>query len=300
MPSITQLKANLIDEFSDVIPHILDFDLGWCEGNTRKLLVVPAKMYLSCAGNEISLWCDVSPSKKKKQSQSESSSKKDDDDTEAITEQLFTKHGDKYDKPTYRLWAQMLHCGSHKNYDKPPKLPEEIIAGPSPKRHKPDFSESFRDAAVAVVRALSPPPSAVNTVTSSNGTAASTTSSATTSATISVGISPGRKVDLRGKNYQQLRQIQTLYEDSILSIEEFTEQKEMILEAIRKLNKKLTIIVHCVCQYIPDNPIQFLQSLGVIVVNAASAIVSISVISACCSIVRILPLTFEKHSSIGA
>ena len=224
MPSITQLKANLIDELSDVIPHTLDFDLGWCEGNTRKLLVVPedlAKMYLSCARNEISLWCDVSPSKKKK-SQSESNSKKDDDDTEAITEQLFTKHGDKYDKPTYRLWAQMLHCGSHKNYDKPPKLPEEIIAGPSPKRHKPDFSEPFRDAAVAVVRALTPSPSAVNTVTSS------TTSSATTSATISVGISPGRKVDLRGKNYQQLRQIQTLYEDSILSIEEFTEQKEMI------------------------------------------------------------------------
>ena len=47
----------------------------------------------------------------------------------------------------------------------------------------------------------------------------------------------GQLLDPSRKNYQQLRQIQTLYEDSILSIEEFTEQKEMILEAIRKLNK---------------------------------------------------------------
>ena len=52
------------------------------------------------------------------------------------------------------------------------------------------------------------------------------------------GVSPGRAVDLRMKNYQQLRYLQQLYEDNILNEDEYTEQKRSILAALRNLDEK--------------------------------------------------------------
>ena len=37
------------------------------------------------------------------------------------------------------------------------------------------------------------------------------------------------------KNYEQLRYLQQLYDDGILSTEEYREQKELIIGSIRKL-----------------------------------------------------------------
>ena len=50
-----------------------------------------------------------------------------------------------------------------------------------------------------------------------------------------VGMSPGKSVELRMKNLQQLRYVQELYEEKILSEPEFIEQKQMILDSLRKL-----------------------------------------------------------------
>ncbi len=92
-----------------------------------------------------------------------------------------------------------------------------LITGTAPKRQKTDqLSNAFTDAARAVARAFSPP----------------ATPEASTSA---VGISPGKGVELRGKNFQQLRYLQQLYDDNVLTDTEYTEQKNMILEALRKL-----------------------------------------------------------------
>ena len=43
------------------------------------------------------------------------------------------------------------------------------------------------------------------------------------------GVSLGRVVDLRMKNFQQLRYLQQLYEDNILDNEEYVEQKRNII-----------------------------------------------------------------------
>ena len=51
----------------------------------------------------------------------------------------------------------------------------------------------------------------------------------------SVGVSPGKAVDLRMKNYQQLRYIQQLYDDGILTELEYTEQKREILASLKRL-----------------------------------------------------------------
>ena len=51
-----------------------------------------------------------------------------------------------------------------------------------------------------------------------------------------VGVSPGRAVELRMKNFEQLRYLQQLYDDGILTQIEYEEQKEKILSSLRKLN----------------------------------------------------------------
>ena len=49
------------------------------------------------------------------------------------------------------------------------------------------------------------------------------------------GVSPGKAVDLRMKNYEQLRYLQQLYEDGILDQKEYMEQKQDILKFLKKL-----------------------------------------------------------------
>jgi len=49
-----------------------------------------------------------------------------------------------------------------------------------------------------------------------------------------LGVSPGKAVDLRMKNLQQLCYLQSLYEDNILSDQELAEQKQIVLESLRK------------------------------------------------------------------
>ena len=49
------------------------------------------------------------------------------------------------------------------------------------------------------------------------------------------GLSPGKFADLHMKNLQQLRYLQQLHDDNILSDTEFKEQKQIVLSALRKL-----------------------------------------------------------------
>ena len=51
-----------------------------------------------------------------------------------------------------------------------------------------------------------------------------------------VGVSPGRSIELRMKNFEQLRYLHQLMDDGILTTTEFIEQKEKILSSLRKLN----------------------------------------------------------------
>ena len=50
-----------------------------------------------------------------------------------------------------------------------------------------------------------------------------------------VGISPGKAADIQMKNLQQLHFLQQLIEDRIISVREFVEQKNIILETLRNL-----------------------------------------------------------------
>ena len=55
------------------------------------------------------------------------------------------------------------------------------------------------------------------------------------SKTASLGVSPSKAVDIRGKCLTQLASLKQLFEDSVLTEEELKEQKDCILETLRKL-----------------------------------------------------------------
>ncbi len=237
--SITALKVHLIETLGEQVPETINFNLGYFEGRQSK------KRWLCCQddldamyqcykdGGEITLWCDARKSNSCNSEQSEPGARKRKQDNPTTTkrqekeEQVDTvysdlkeKHGDKYENPKLRLWARMIAGGLHESTDDPPAVPAFQC---EPKRQKESLSGALTGAAEALVKYMDrknpegPPiasqPQAVS----------------------QVGISPGKAADLRMKNLEQLRYLQSLYDDNILSDQELAEQKRMVLNALRKL-----------------------------------------------------------------
>ena len=210
-----------MEELGEEVPSSIHFDVGYYEKRSTKSWLVTSEdlelMYTSVKAEEISLWCDADPHDDKKSDgkgkkrSGGTSSKLEEEDVDEHFQTLTEKHGDTYSLPQRRLWARTIHCGTHDSYDTPPALP---MFGPPPKRHK---KQSFQKE------------------TNNPSTSGTQEDSSSLENQSSVAISPGKSVDLRMKNLQQLRFIQQLFDDNILSQEEFLEQKKRILEAIRKL-----------------------------------------------------------------
>ena len=113
----------------------------------------------------------------------------------------------------------MISTGIHESLDLPPDVP--MITGKSRKSPKREsLSDSIAGAAMAFVNAMKP------------GVATDMDKS-TSPGSNSVGISPGKSTQLRMQNLQQLRYLQQLYEDNILSSDEFT---QLVMKSLRNLN----------------------------------------------------------------
>uniref|UniRef100_A0A1X7VTE4 SHOCT domain-containing protein n=1 Tax=Amphimedon queenslandica TaxID=400682 RepID=A0A1X7VTE4_AMPQE len=111
----------------------------------------------------------------------------------------------------------MIISSLHESYDTPPDIP--AFTGSAPKKLKIDtMSDALTNAAVAFANAF-------NTSTSGKSSCTSTSST----------LSPSKSTELRMKNYEQLRYLQNLYDDGILTESEYTKQKENILLSLRNL-----------------------------------------------------------------
>lgn len=132
---------------------------------------------------------------------------------------LKSKHGDRFSLPQLKLWSRMVSSGLHDDMDSPPDIP--AFHGNTKKPRKETLADDISNAAITVTKALF-----------TNQEPNSTLSEATKFTT---GISPGKAVELRMKNLEQLRYLQNLFEDGILNDKEFTEQKSNILSSLKKL-----------------------------------------------------------------
>ena len=119
-----------------------------------------------------------------------------------------------------RLWARMIVANTHDDLDHPPKVP--MITGCVQRHpHKESLSDAFTSAASAIAKAFSP---MQNTPLSTQ-----------------VKCSPSKTVDIRMNNLEQLRCLQRVREDGILTEEEFLLQKNIVLQSLSKLVRQTSV-----------------------------------------------------------
>lgn len=227
----------LIEEFKELVPDTLSFNVGYFEGqNHSKIWLVTREdfltMYRKYPKGEVTLWCDgrseeeedIGCRKKRKRDEGVSKRQEKEEEVDDIFKQLKEKHGEKYDTPRLRLWARSVSSKIHDDLDNPPDLPAfRNETGPK----KPAKKETLTDALTGAVIAFT------NKYNSESTRSPQRTSNPPTQP---VGISPGRSVELRMKNFEQLRYLQQLYDDGILTSTEYEEQKDKILSSLRKLD----------------------------------------------------------------
>ena len=231
--SILVMRAKLAESLGEQVPKTLTFDVGYYEGQQHSKIWLCSDtdldtMYQKNSSGEITLWCDGSVNseesahtKRKRDDTSTGPSKrqKKEEEVDSVFQELREKHGAKYDTPRLRLWARMVASNLHEDLDTPPAIP---AFSSTPRRpHSPSLATVISGAATAFAKALGE-----NSQQDKEGSNVSGTS---------IGVSPGKAVDLRMKNYQQLRYIQQLFEDGILSEAEYIEQKQRILALLGKL-----------------------------------------------------------------
>ena len=167
------------------------------------------------------MWCDARcqedevDSVRKRKRDTDTSKKQNVDANERDVDQaykkLLDKHCDKWDVPRLRLWARCICAQHHSSYDDPPDLP--AFKEPESKKRKESLSDALAEAAVAFA--------SVMTGSSKPQDQSSLKSSAAYRINLESGhgacVSPGKAVELRMKNFEQLRYLQELFEDAILS-----------------------------------------------------------------------------------
>lgn len=236
--SVVDLKAKLIEEFDTQVPSTLSFSIGYFEGrqSTKKWLVSPEDLHAmystfqQSGKTDITLWCDgaanedkvVQRKRKRVNEDGPTSSKRADKESEIddITFDLKGLHGDKFSEPQYRLWARMIINGLHSSRESPPNVP--MITGFTPTRNsRRSMEDTVASVVSATVKAMVTPPSQ------------QTSSSKVVS--LPIGTSPSKVVDIRGKCLTQLGNLKKLFEDDVITEDEWKEQKERVLETLRKI-----------------------------------------------------------------
>ena len=233
------LRMKLIEEFKELVPDTLSFSVGNFEGQSHsKVWLVTTEdfltMYRKYPKGEVTLWCDGRSEeeedsgcrKKRKKDETLSKRQEKEEEVDAIYKQLKEKHREKYDTPKLRLWARTVCSKIHDDLDNPPDLPAFRNEAGLKKVSK---KESLTDALTGAMLAFT------SKYSSDNNKSPKHSSNPPPQP---VGISPGRSVELRMKNFEQLRYIylQQLYDDGILTTTEYDEQKKKILSSLRKLD----------------------------------------------------------------
>ena len=214
-------------EFGDAVPDEGEYNLGYFEGkqHTKKWLVTCQDldiMYNYFIGKPcINLWCDGRVLEEddeemvaRKKTKRDTKRSEKEEELEDVFQQLKKRHGSEYSGPQLRLWARMFIAKTHDDLDHPPNVP--LITGSVQRQpRKESLSDAFTSAACAIAKAFSPPPTPPPTPSSTR--------------------SPSKVVDIRMKNLEQLRCLQQLREDGILTEEEFLLQKNIVIKSLNQL-----------------------------------------------------------------
>ena len=218
-----------------------DFDVGYLQGNNvitmRNKEDIQELWYNLQRGSNIVIWCDGLLVQQSKTTHKRPSLDSDsDDEAQPSTKKtkkeekdsavkkciadLNAAHKEKYTPMQYRIWAEMKSGGLHDSMTTPPATSMFVRAeGTTPK--KPASSNDPMSHAICqLASALT-----------------SNTPSATTVAG-RVGDSPAKVIESRSKCYRQLAELKNLMESGLLSEEEYTSERQAIMDTLHKLKGK--------------------------------------------------------------
>ena len=250
--SMMEMKVRLMEEFEEHIPDTTKLSLGYMEGrqSTKRWICCEDDLramytaYASSPQREIVLWCDSrdcdeDPPKNKRRKTGETMTKREETEQRVldVAEELKDMHRDKMNlsEVQYRLWARMLVTGVHSSKDNPPQVP--MIMGSTPRRpvtsQKKELEESLISTAATIVKASVAQNSPCSSIVQSPQINQTLNEGAAPQRAL--GISPGKISEIRSKSYTQLAPLKHLDEDEVLTLNEFEEQKEMILTGLKKL-----------------------------------------------------------------
>ena len=225
--SFEQMKSMLKDRFSE-LKKCQDCRVGYIEpghGWKGKQRWITGEedlkdMYRTYSSRrEVLIWCfiqdeacTVASNKRKQQCASAPDSKRtkcstaiEKKMTEAkdIVRLLREKHGEQFSTEQFHAWSQLVQLGKHASHDKPPDYP------------------FFRTSKKKSIHSAESSPSA-------------TATTPTKSTAPAVGMSPGRRVNLRTECLQQLKQLGELLENGSISPDQHLKLKEAIMSDIYK------------------------------------------------------------------
>ena len=223
------MKSCIGNELKDNVSEGIDFDLGYFDGKhgTKRWLIEDEdikNMYLKYTSGEIYLWlealeeAEAAPPQKKS---NEGASRRDDKEArvEKTYDELLEKHKENFSTHQLNLWARMIVNKIHFSYDDPPPK-NPLITGsnvPKPTPKDTQLTEAILGAATAFTKAVAPAapislPNATDQIYSQE-----------------------RKADIRLKNFEQLKCLQQLFKDNVLTEEDFKQQKQIILNKLSEL-----------------------------------------------------------------
>lgn len=251
--SVTDMKVRIMEEFKEQVPQLITFSISYFEGHQSAKYWIYTEdlsaMYSHC-GTEIMLWCDGQtgdepPSAKRQRTDGVVTKREEKEQkVEELAKELKERNESmELSEVQYRLWARMIITGVHSDKDTPPQIP--MITGITPKRKqnvndKSDLQEAIISTAAAVVKAVNTgsgstliqSPSIQQTI---QDTSTLHTSNSKPGHSL-LGVSPGKVAEIRGKSFGQLSTLKRLYDDCVLTVEEFEEQKSAILSGLKKLS----------------------------------------------------------------
>ena len=160
------------------------------------------------------------------------------DELDTVVKDLQEKHAEKYTLPQLQCWACMITSGKH--HDKDSILAFLDLDNQPKKQKRPTLAKAITDAAKTFAQATKIPNmsrcTSQSVVIASSGSPSTPVASCSAcDLSASTGISPGMVTDLRMKKLRELRELQGLLEQNILTQQEFVEQKQLVLESLRKL-----------------------------------------------------------------
>ena len=205
----------------------------WCVGadSSQPSKSVPRKRTQQQQENGSDDECELQQLKKSKKAGKQSKQEERKAMAEEYESALKEKHQDAYTRFQYKLWAEMLAAGVHTDLDSPPSA---SMFGREHKRVNSKNTSSdvatLGDAVAGMVGLLS------QTLTSSAHTQQTPTAGKAGQVSNS-DLSPMKCAELRSIYIKQIGKLRQLYDNGVLSKEEYEEQRIELVDSMRRLRK---------------------------------------------------------------